>query len=111
MNTKTLIAALNWAQTVETGAKMDSKTLWNQIGGPTVLAISGGRAQTIGSTVLFPVSNGYQVAVTLTSADDYTVRRIFIRGGEVTVKAEAAGVYAENVGEVAYRMSCFENVA
>ena len=111
MNTKTLIAALNWAQSVDTGAVIDSKILWNQIGGTTVLAISGGRAQTIGSTVLFPVSNGYQVAVTLTGADDYTVRRIFIRGGKVTVKAEVEGVYAEQISEVAYRMSCFENVA
>ena len=40
MNTKTLIAALNWAQSVDTGAVIDSKILWNQIGGTTVLAIS-----------------------------------------------------------------------
>ena len=109
MNTKTLVTVLNWAQSVDTGVVIDSKILWKQIGGPTVLAISGGRAQTIGATVLFPVSNGYQVSVTLTGADDYTVRRLFVRGGKVSVKREWAGIYCEQVGEVAYRASCFSD--
>ena len=111
MNIKTLAAMQKWAEQVDTGKSNDSRVLTAQMGRMNVMAISGGRVMTSGSTVFFPVSSGYQVAVTLTAADDYTVRRVFVRGGKVTVKAEVAGVYAEQIGDAAYEMSCFENVA
>jgi hypothetical protein len=75
------------------------------------LALSGGRYEVFNSTVFLPVSRGYWVAVTLTAADDYTVNRIFIRAGKITVKETFEGVYAENIGDVAYHASLFENVA
>ena len=111
MKISTLAAMQKWAETVDTGMSMNAGELTAQMGKMNVWAISGGRVMTSGATVFFPVSGGYQVAVTLTAADDYTVRTIFVRGGKVTVKAEVAGIYADQIGDVAYAMSCFENVA
>ena len=111
MKITTLAAMIKWAEQVNTGMDMNVGVLTAQMGKMNVWAISGGRVMTAGSTVFFPVSGGYQVAVTLTAADDYTVQTIFVRGGKVTVKAEVTGVYADQVGDVAYEMSCFENVA
>ena len=111
MKISTLAAMQKWAEQVDSGKVNDSNVLTAQMGKMNVLAISGGRVMASGSTVFFPVSSGYQVAGTLTAADDYTVRRIFIRGAKVTVKAEISGVYAEQVGDAAYEMSCYENAA
>lgn len=111
MQIKTLAAMQKWAEQVDTGVEMDAATLTAQMGKMTVWAISGGRVIKAGATVFFPVSGGYQVAVTLTAADDYTVRMIFVRAGKVTVKAEISGVYADMISDVTYEMSCFENVA
>ena len=111
MKITTLTAMMKWAEQVNTGMDMNAGVLTAQMRKMNVWAISGGRVMTAGSTVFFPVSGGYQVAVTLTAADDYTVQTIFVRGGKVTVKAEVTGVYADQVGDVAYEMSCFENVA
>ncbi len=111
MNIKTMIAMQKWAEQIDTGKANDARVLKAQMGMMNVGAISGGRVMQAGATVFFPVASGYQVAVTLTAADDYTVRMIFVRAGKVSVKAEIEGVYAEQVGEVAYKASCFENVA
>jgi hypothetical protein len=93
------------------GGVINSRTLLEQIGRMNWLALSGGRYEVFNSTVFLPVSRGYWVAVTLTAADDYTVSRIFIRAGKISVKETFEGVYAENISEVAYRASCYENVA
>jgi hypothetical protein len=108
---KTTLALMQWAGDVETGHEIDAVTLQAQMGKMNVLAISGGRCMKVGSTAIFPVSNGYHVAVTLTAGDDYTVSRVYVRGGKAMTKAQVTGIYAEMVGEVAYQMSCFENAA
>jgi len=87
----------------------DARELVAQIGRMNVLAISGGRVLARETGVTLPVSNGYTVTVDLAWDDTYTVRRVFTRAGKVWVKGEQTGVYFDEVGEVAYRASCFRN--
>lgn len=110
MNVKNLTGIENWCATINTGTTQNVAVLNGQIGRMTVGAISGGRFFSLdGATVLYPVSSGYHVAVTLTGADDYTVRRILVRAGKVTVKAEAERVYCDQISDVAYQMSCYKD--
>lgn len=94
----------------------DAKELVNQIGLMNVLAISGGRVHSIvndeGETVevQLPVGKGYRVAITLSFMDTYTVRREYVRKGVVKVKGVQEDVYCTEIGEVAYKASCFVNV-
>ena len=105
-----LLVALGEYDKGNSGREIDAAVLKQQIGLGNLLAISGGRIKAFKSTVFLPVARGYYVAITLTAADDYTVSRIFVRAGKVSVKETFEGVYAENVGGVAYRASLFENV-
>jgi hypothetical protein len=94
----------------------DTQELVKQIGFMNVLAISGGRVHSIvndeGETVevQLPVGKGYRVAITLGFMDTWTVRREYVRKGVVTVKGVQEDVYCDQVGEVAYKASCFVNV-
>jgi hypothetical protein len=84
----------------------------DQIGMMNVLAISGGRwfYDSTENTVILPVHYGYKVVVKYNAgSDDYTVSRILVRGTKVTVKGERNGVYCEELGEVAYRASCYRD--
>ena len=103
MNIKTKMELYKWSQEIG-GSEMDPKALLMQIGMMNVFAVSGGRAERFGEAVVFPVANGYHVAVTLESDDTYTVRRVFVRGG-VAIKKELSYVFAEDIGEVVYRAS------
>ena len=94
----------------------DTRTLRAQIGRMNVLAISGGRSTAHTATdsdgtfvdgVVLPVRYGYAVVVTLAANDTYTVQRTFTRSGVTTVKAERADVYCDQVGDVAYELSCW----
>lgn len=93
------------------------KELLNQIGIMNVFAISGGRWTAITNEegecveVILPVGKGYRVAITLGFNDTYTVRREFIRGAKVFSKGVQRDVYCEEIGEVAYKASCFVNVS
>jgi len=87
----------------------DTKTLLKQIGTMNIFAISGGRVQRRETGVTLPVSNGYRVTVDLAADDTYTVQRVFVRSGKVWVKKEWTGIYADQVGEIAYKASCFRN--
>ena len=83
-----------------------------QIGGMNLLAISGGRALVNGDGALvLKVGRGYSVEIDLTASDDYTVRRVYQRGAKKWVKGEVERVYCDEIGEIAYRASCFVNVA
>ena len=80
-----------------------------------IFAISGGRVGVIkeeGETVAIemPVSHGYWVVISLGWDDTWTVTREYIRKGVVTNKGTLEGVYADQVGEVAYQASCYKNV-
>ncbi|MGN6635682.1 MAG: hypothetical protein ACTHJ6_09515 [Oryzihumus sp.] len=87
----------------------DPGTLMRQIGRGNFLAISGGRMFYNDHGVILPVSNGYKVTVDLANDDTYTVRRIRIQGVRAYLHGEVSGVYCEEVGEVAYRASCFHD--
>lgn len=84
--------------------------LVKQIGLMNVLSISGGRVLYRSTGITLKVGNGYSVTVDLDGNDTYVVRRIFKRGGKVWNKGEQTNVFCEEVGEVAYRASCFHNV-
>ena len=91
--------------------------LLKQIGIQNVFAISGGRVQVWRTndgqacrSITLPVSNGYSVEIYLAWDDTYTVTRQFKRKGQYINKGTVEGVYCENIGEVAYKASCFRNV-
>ena len=90
--------------------------LVKQLGMMNILAISGGRVHSVvnedGETVevQLPVGHGYRVAITLGFMDTWIVRREFVRGGKVFVKGVQEDVYFTEVGEVAYKASCYVNV-
>lgn len=85
--------------------------LIRQIGPMTMLAASGGRYRRLSDTVLsLPVGSGYSVEVEYdTGWDDYTVRRVFTRGGKRWVKGETVHLYCDDIGEATYRASCFHH--
>lgn len=87
----------------------DHGTLMRQIGRGNFLAISGGRMFYNDHGVILPVSSGWKVTVDLANDDTYTVRRIRVQRFRAWLHGEVSGVYAEEVGEAAYRASCFEN--
>lgn len=88
---------------------VDRREIARQIGGGNVAAISGGRMRALPDGIELPVSNGYVVRVRLTAMDDYTVERVFIRNGREFMHGRMEGVYADGVGEAAYRASCFRS--
>ena len=97
-----------------TGRPFNEDELLGQIGRGNVFAISGGRVgvsvengETVG--IELPVSNGYKVSIKLGWDDTWTVSRLFVRAGVVFDKGTISGVYADQVGEVAYQASCFRS--
>jgi hypothetical protein len=90
---------------------MDPKVLRDQIGMGNVLSISGGRWSPITGRsgkpvgIELPVSSGYKVRVYLADDDTYTVQRVF----RENVKGEQTGVYADQVGEAAYRAGMYRS--
>lgn len=98
------------AQT-QTYRECDASELLAQIGRGRVLAISGGRVVVRPTGVTLPVHAGYSVEVDLAGDDTYTVRRVFTRAGKRFIKGTQSDVYADQVGEAAYRASCYVNVA
>ena len=90
--------------------EQQARTALQQIGRMNVLAISGGRAILSEGRLVLPVAKGYRVEVEYDAVPDaYTVRRVFVRGGKRFVKGEVDHVYAPEVGEAAYRASCYED--
>lgn len=87
------------------------KVMLEQIGTGNWLAISGARLVRIDDmTIELPVAYGYSVRITYRPVPDcYTVQRIYRRGTKTWVKAEAVEVYCDNLGEVAYRASCYRD--
>ena len=91
--------------------RVDRQAMLDQIGRMNVLAISGGRVRATEHGVELPVSNGYRVRVDYNEgADDYTVRRVLVRGAKEFEKgAPRERVYADQVGEIAYRAGMFRS--
>lgn len=111
---------------VRQGRECDPRTLLAQIGAMNFLAISGGRFEVIYALdehdeeygaysigVRLPVAQSRSVEVTLDWSDTYRVRRVrkvtqgAQRGSEV-IEAEQTEVYFDEVGEVAYGLSCWK---
>ena len=88
-----------------------------QIGRGNILAISGGRITVVDPTpdyssveaIVLPVGHGYSVRITLNALDLYTVQRIFRRGGKQWVKGQWNDVYADEIGDVAFRASAYHH--
>lgn len=93
----------------ETFRDCDTDTVIAQIGRMNIAAISGLRVGRRATGITLPVGSGYSVTVDLDWNDTYTVRRVFKRGPKVWLKGEQRNVYCDEVGEVAYRASCFRN--
>jgi len=97
------------------GRDFDLKTTVDQIGRMNILAISGGKVNSVADAkgnqvgLELPVSNGYSVRVLLANDDTYTVQRCFTRGSNESVKGEQTGVYADEVGETAYQAGMFRS--
>lgn len=84
-------------------------TTLHHIGRMNVLAISGGRVQAITETTIsLPVRQGYTAEIEYKPVPDlYEVRRMFRRGLKVWTKGTESGLYADQVGDSAYRASCY----
>lgn len=108
------------------GLDFDIDVLLNQIGKMNVMAISGGHVVIDGASynknlnttqeIELPVSSGYLVRITLAWDDTYTVERVLRRRPkgksykETKVLGRVSGVYCDQVGEIAYRASCYKNL-
>ena len=102
--------------TKQEGRPFNEDELIDQIGRMNIFAISGGRVGVTknnqGETVEveLKVGKGYRVSITLGWDDTWTVSRQFVRKGVVSDKGTLTGVFADQVGEIAYKASCFVNV-
>jgi len=86
------------------------KEILRQIGAGTILGISGGRVQPIHDGIELPVGSGYSVRVEYNEgADDYTVSRMFRRGGKEWIKGQVEHVYCDEVSSMAYRAGMFRS--
>ena len=98
------------------GRPFNEDELIDQIGRMNIYAISGGRVGITkndqGETVEMElkVGKGYRVSISLGWDDTWTVSRQFVRKGVVSDKGTLTGVFADQVGEIAYKASCFVNV-
>lgn len=84
--------------------------LLRQIGVANLAAISGLRVERRETGVTLPVGHGYRVTVDYAWDDTYVVRRVFERGAKTWIKGEESNVDCFQVGETAYRASCYVNV-
>lgn len=85
-------------------------TTVRHLGSGTILAISGGRVRAVDDVVVLPVAAGRVVEVAYDRARDlYDVRRVRARGLSRTVETETVGVYADQLADVAYRASLWED--
>lgn len=80
-----------------------------QIGAKNIAAISNGRIVGIDNGIERPVGSGYRVRVVLDASDTYTVSRVFRRGSREFIKGCISHIYFDQVGELAYRASCFNS--
>lgn len=82
----------------------------NHIGRPTILAVSGGRVHhsVRDALVILPIRYGYAVEVRYEAGRDlYAVERVFTRGAKRFVKESVTHVFAEDLADTVYRLSCW----
>lgn len=86
------------------------KEILRQLGAGTILGISGGRVAPLEMGIELPVSNGYSVRVEYDEGwDDYTVTRVFKRGGKEFIKGQVEHVYCDQVSKMAYQAGMFRS--
>ncbi len=90
-------------------APFSAREALSQIPRWDLLAISGGRATLYDDALVLPVGRGYSVVIRLEWDDTYTVQRVFTRSGVAKVKGERTTVYFDDLGEAAYRASCYHH--
>jgi hypothetical protein len=111
---------------IDKGRPFSVEVLKSQIGFWNIGAISGGRVLIDGATYNeqdktnstrsnYQLPMGYRVRITLGWDDTYTVSRVIVKNtkkaiSEVSDKGTLTGVFADQVGEIAYKASCFVNV-
>jgi hypothetical protein len=77
--------------------------------GANLLPISGGRVVPIPDGIEMPCGSGYTVRVQLTPIDEYTVSRVFRRGGKEFIHGQRQHVFFDEVSEVSYFASCYRS--
>lgn len=92
------------------------RVIANQIGIATVLSISGGRVTPVVGLdgiehvgIDLPVSSGYHVIVVCQADDTYRVHRVLKRGPRLFDHGQVAGVYCDQLAEVAYQAGMFRS--
>ena len=85
----------------------DARTLVDQVSMMNIMAISGGRIIRRETGITLPIRYGYSGEIDLAGNDTYTVKRVYTKGLNRIIKGELAGVYCDEVGEVAYLASCY----
>ena len=91
--------------------QVDAATLVSQIGAMNIMAISGGLVVPRKTGITLPVGDGYSVEIDLNFMDFYDVKRVHTEGTTRTIKGEVEDVDFSQVGEAAYRASCYVNVS
>lgn len=97
----------------------DANEIVRQVGKGNVLAISGGRAHAITNDdnevvgITLPINGTRRVDILLDWDDTYVVRRVrtIVRGehrGDSIIEEQSYGIYCDQVGETAYRLSCWK---
>lgn len=109
METKLAAAYIDRSLSDDSTVTMDTQVCTSQIGRGQIMAISGGRVLRTDQGVYLPVGRGYWVAVQLAADDTYVVTRVLYRQKTGKVKQQWRNVYAEQLGEVAYAASLFDN--
>ena len=89
----------------------DTHELIRQIGFYNIAAISGGRILRRETGITLPVGRGYFVEIDLHASDTYVVKRVYQTSKMRIVKGEERNIYCEEIGETAYRASCFVNIS
>jgi len=104
---------------IREGRYCDATTILRQIGGTTVMAVTGGRYGVIRDSekevigVQLICSANRTVEVTLSFMDTYTVRRYrtVVRGerrGDDIVEYEANDIYCDQLSDVVYTAGCWK---
>lgn len=105
---------------IRIGREVSRQTLIQQIGLPTILAISGGRVGEILDGdglpigIVMPCGTNREVEIVLNFMDLYTVRRYrrIVKGerrGEDELEFEEDMIYCDQVSESAWRASLWNN--
>ena len=87
------------------------KQIVDQVGKNNILSISGGPVIYRETGITLKVGRGYFVDIDLMPSDTYTVKRVYQNKKMRIVKGVEDDIYCDQLGDSAYRASCFVNVS